>query len=84
MATIVEGKEQLCELFDGWGCLSLVAQTTTNLHIVPTFMDAKKAPHNHISFCILRDKLQAKLQGVLCLEWGQLHGAQTNKNVGPY
>jgi hypothetical protein len=84
MATIVEGKEWLCELFDGRGRLSLVARTTTNLHIVPTFVDAKKALHSHILFCILRDKLQAKLQGVLRLEWGQLHGAQMNKNVGPY
>jgi hypothetical protein len=47
-------------------------------------VDAEKAPHDHISFGILGNDLQAELQGVLRLEWGQLHGAQMNKNVGPY
>jgi hypothetical protein len=84
MAVIVEGSEQIREIFDGQGCLSLAAQTIANLHTVPAFMDAEKAPHDHISFAILGDDLQAKLQGVLRLEWGQLHGAQTNKNARPY
>ncbi len=33
---------------------------------------------------ILGDYLQAELQGVLSLEWGRLHGAQTNKTAGRY
>jgi hypothetical protein len=83
MATIVEGSKWLCEIFDGRGHLLLVAQTTTDLHIVPTFVDAGKALHGHISFGIVGNNLEAKLQGMLRLEWGQLHGTQTNKNVGP-
>jgi hypothetical protein len=67
MATIVKGNEWLCEIFDGQGHLSLVAQTTadlqttTDLHTVSTFMDAKKALHDHISFGILGDDLQVEL-----------------------
>jgi len=71
-------------IFDGRGRLSLAAWTTTNLHTVPAFMDAEKAPHGHISFGILGDDLQVELKSVFCLEWGRLHGAQMNKNVGPY
>jgi len=84
MATIVEGNEWLCEIFDGQGRLSLVVQTTVNLHTVPAFMDTEKALHGHISFGILGDKLKAEFQGVLRLEWGQLHGEEMNKNAGPY
>jgi hypothetical protein len=57
MATIVEGSEWLCEIFDGRGCLSLAVQTTTDLHIVPAFVDTEKALHSHISFGILGDDL---------------------------
>ncbi len=84
MAMIVKGNEWLCEIFDGQGRLSLLARTIVNLHTVSAFMDAEKALHDHISFGILGDDLQVKLQGMLRLKWGQLHGAQTNKNVGPY
>jgi len=84
MATIFEGNERLCEIFDCRGHLSLAARITANLHNVLAFVDAEKAPHGHISFGFLGDDLQAELQGVLRLEWGWLHGTQTNKNVGPY
>jgi len=47
-------------------------------------MDTEKALHGHISFGILGDKLKAEFQGVLRLEWGQLHGEEMNKNAGPY
>ncbi len=70
MATIIEGSEWLREIFDGQGRLSFAAQITTDLHIVPAFMDVEKAPHGHISFGILGDNLQVELQGVLRLEWG--------------
>jgi hypothetical protein len=84
MATIVKGSEELCEIFDGRSCLLLTAQTTTNPHTVLAVVDAKKASHNHVSFGILRDDLQAELQGVLRLEWGRLHGTQMSKNARPY
>ncbi|CAM6021882.1 unnamed protein product [Sphagnum balticum] len=84
MVAIVEGSKRLCEIFDGRGRLSLVAQTIADLHTVPAFVDAEKAPHGHISFGILGDNLQAELQSVLRLEWGRLHGTQTNKNARPY
>jgi hypothetical protein len=84
MVAIVERSERVHEIFDGRGRLLLVAQTTTDLHTIPTFVDVKKAPHSHISFGILGEDLQAKLKGMFRLEWGQLHGAQINKNVGPY
>jgi hypothetical protein len=83
MAVIVEGSEWLCEIFDGWGRLLLVALITTNLHIVSAFVDIEKAPHGHTSIGILKDDLLAKLQGVLCLEWGWLHGAQMKKMLDP-
>jgi hypothetical protein len=57
MATIVEGSKWLHEIFDGQGRLSLAARTTANLHVVPTFVDAKKAPHDHISFGIFGNNL---------------------------
>ncbi len=57
MAAIVEGSERLCEIFDGRSRLSLVARTIANLHTVLAFMDAEKAPHDHISFGILGDDL---------------------------
>ncbi|CAK9215083.1 unnamed protein product [Sphagnum troendelagicum] len=74
MATIVEGSERLREIFDGQGRFSLIAQTIANLHTIPTFVDAKKASHDHISFGILGDDLKAEVQGVLRMEWGRLHG----------
>ncbi len=61
MATIVEGSEWLCEIFDGWGRLSLAARTIADLHIVPTFVDTEKASHGHISYGILGDNLQVEL-----------------------
>jgi hypothetical protein len=57
MTVIVERSEWLCEIFDGWGRLSLATQTIANLHIVPIFVDAEKAPHGHISYGILGDDL---------------------------
>ncbi len=61
---IVEGNEWLREIFDGWGRLSIAGQTTIDLHTIPAFVDAKKASHDHISFGILGDNLQAELNGV--------------------
>jgi hypothetical protein len=57
MVVIVEGSERVREIFDDRGCFSLAAQTTTDLHTVPTFVDVEKAPHNHISFGILGNDL---------------------------
>ncbi len=84
MAAIIEGIKLFCEIFDGQGRLSLAARIITNLHIVPAFVDVEKLPHGHISFGILQNDLQAKLHGMLCLEWGRLHGPQMNKNARPY
>ncbi len=50
MVVIVEGSEQLHEIFDHRGCLSLAARTIVDLHTIPTFVDVEKAPHGHISF----------------------------------
>ncbi len=84
MATIIEGSKWLCEIFDGQGRLSLVIRTSVNLHTVSAFMDIEKALHGHISFGILGDDLKAEFQGVLRLEWGQLHGIEMKKNARPY
>jgi hypothetical protein len=46
-------------------------------------VDAEKASHNHISFGIFGNDLQAKLQGMLHLEWGRFHGAQRTKMLDP-
>jgi len=69
--------------FDGWGRLSIAGQTTIDLHTFPAFVDAKKAPHDHISFGILGDNLQAELQSMLCLEWVDFMAHKRTKMLDP-